>query len=63
MEQLCARVCAEAGRLDVLVNDIWGGDALTEWGRSFWALSIAQDSRCWSGRSTATSSPAGTARG
>ena len=42
VEQLCARVRAEAGRLDVLVNDIWGGDALTEWGRSFWALSIAQ---------------------
>lgn len=24
------------GRLDVLVNDIWGGDPLAEWGRSFW---------------------------
>ena len=40
--QLFARVRAEAGRLDVLVNDIWGGDALTEWGRPFWELSIAQ---------------------
>ena len=42
VEQLFARVRADAGRLDVLVNDIWGGDALTEWGRPFWALSIAQ---------------------
>ena len=42
MEQLFARVHAEAGRLDVLVNDIWGGDALTEWGRPFWHLTIAQ---------------------
>ena len=42
VEQLFARIRAEAGRLDVLVNDIWGGDALTEWGKPFWELSIAQ---------------------
>ncbi len=42
VEQLFARVRAEAGRLDVLVNDVWGGDALTEWGKPFWELSIAQ---------------------
>ena len=42
VEQLFARVRAEAGRLDVLVNDIWGGDELTEWGRPFWELSIAR---------------------
>ena len=34
VEQLFARVRAEAGRLDVLVNDIWGGDALTIWRRT-----------------------------
>ena len=39
---LCARIRAEQGRLDVLVNDIWGGDALTEWGRPFWQLDCAQ---------------------
>ena len=39
VEALFARVRAEAGRLDVLVNDIWGGDALTEWGTPFWELS------------------------
>jgi NAD(P)-dependent dehydrogenase (short-subunit alcohol dehydrogenase family) len=30
----------ENGRLDILVNDIWGGDELTEWGRPFWELSL-----------------------
>jgi NAD(P)-dependent dehydrogenase (short-subunit alcohol dehydrogenase family) len=24
------------GRLDLLVNDIWGGDELTEWDKQFW---------------------------
>lgn len=34
---LIARVAHErGGRLDVLVNDIWGGDPLTEWGVRFW---------------------------
>ncbi len=37
-----ARVRREHGRLDVLVNDIWGGDPLTEWGSSFWELSIGK---------------------
>jgi NAD(P)-dependent dehydrogenase (short-subunit alcohol dehydrogenase family) len=29
----------ERGRLDVLVNDIWGGEELTEWGRPPWRMS------------------------
>lgn len=40
VERLIARVRADHGRLDVLVNDIWGGDALTEWGRPFWELDV-----------------------
>src|SRR3954454_9529875 len=28
---LVARIDAEQGRLDVLVNDIWGGDPFLEW--------------------------------
>ena len=36
------RVKSEQGRLDILVNDIWGGDALTEWGTPFWKLDIAK---------------------
>ncbi len=38
VEGLVARVRDEQGRLDVLVNDVWGGDELTEWGKSFWQL-------------------------
>jgi NAD(P)-dependent dehydrogenase (short-subunit alcohol dehydrogenase family) len=33
---LSARIEAEDGRLDILVNDIWGGDELIEWGKGFW---------------------------
>jgi len=29
-----ARVRDEHGGLDVLVNDVWGGDALTDWEKS-----------------------------
>ena len=39
---LFVRVRAEQGRLDVLVNDIWGGDELSEWGKPFWELSVAK---------------------
>src|SRR2546423_14682727 len=39
---LFERVRAESGRLDVLVNDVWGGDALTEWGKPFWELSLVK---------------------
>jgi NAD(P)-dependent dehydrogenase (short-subunit alcohol dehydrogenase family) len=38
---LADRVRAEAGRLDVLVNSIWGADALTQWGRPFWEVDLA----------------------
>ena len=42
VERLFARVRTEQNRLDVLVNDVWGGDGLTEWGSPFWTLSIPQ---------------------
>lgn len=38
--RLFERVRADHGRLDVLVNDIWGGDALTEWGKRFWEVDV-----------------------
>ena len=38
VEALFDRVKSESGQLDVLVNDIWGGDDLTEWGQAFWTL-------------------------
>jgi NAD(P)-dependent dehydrogenase (short-subunit alcohol dehydrogenase family) len=35
--RLVERIAAEqAGCLDVLVNDIWGGDPLIEWSKRFW---------------------------
>lgn len=40
VEALFARIRAEQGQLDILVNDVWGGDALTEWGKPFWELAI-----------------------
>jgi NAD(P)-dependent dehydrogenase (short-subunit alcohol dehydrogenase family) len=43
---LFRRVAAERdGRLDVLVNDIWGGDPLTEWGTPFWEHSLVNGLR------------------
>ena len=33
---LVARIRAEQGRLDVLVNDIWGGEKLFEWNKPVW---------------------------
>ncbi|MBP7693989.1 MAG: SDR family NAD(P)-dependent oxidoreductase [Anaerolineales bacterium] len=41
VQALFERVHAEQGRLDVVVNDIWGGDPLTQWGKPFWELNIA----------------------
>jgi NAD(P)-dependent dehydrogenase (short-subunit alcohol dehydrogenase family) len=38
---LVERIDAEQGRLDILVNDIWGGDPLTEWGVPFWQHDLA----------------------
>ena len=40
VEALFARVEEEQGYVDVLVNDIWGGDELTEWGKPFWKASL-----------------------
>mgnify|MGYP000002903683 CR=1 FL=1 len=37
---LIYQIRREQGRLDVLVNDVWGGDALTVWGVPFWEHSL-----------------------
>ncbi len=42
VEELFERVRSDHGRLDILVNDIWGGDSLTEWGKPFWELQITK---------------------
>jgi NAD(P)-dependent dehydrogenase (short-subunit alcohol dehydrogenase family) len=36
VEALVQRIDAESGRLDVLVNDIWGGELLFEWNKAVW---------------------------
>jgi NAD(P)-dependent dehydrogenase (short-subunit alcohol dehydrogenase family) len=36
VERLVGRIRAEQGRLDVLVNDLWGGEKLFEWNKPVW---------------------------
>jgi NAD(P)-dependent dehydrogenase (short-subunit alcohol dehydrogenase family) len=45
VKALFDRVQAEQGRLDILVNDIWGGDELEAWGMPFWEMDVAQGLR------------------
>ena len=45
VKALCKKIKKEQGQLDILVNDIWGGDALTEWGKPFWELDVQQGFR------------------
>jgi NAD(P)-dependent dehydrogenase (short-subunit alcohol dehydrogenase family) len=42
---LVARIDAEQGRLDVLVNDIWGGEKLFEWRTPVWEHDLANGLR------------------
>lgn len=37
---LFQRVKDEQGRLDLLVNSVWGGDQFTDWGTPFWELDL-----------------------
>jgi NAD(P)-dependent dehydrogenase (short-subunit alcohol dehydrogenase family) len=36
VRMLIERIAEGHGRLDILVNDVWGGDPLTEWDTPFW---------------------------
>lgn len=36
VEALAARIDSERGRLDILVNDVWGGEHLIEFGAKMW---------------------------
>jgi NAD(P)-dependent dehydrogenase (short-subunit alcohol dehydrogenase family) len=40
VEALVKRIEKEQGRLDILVNDIWGGEHLTEWYKPVWEHSL-----------------------
>ncbi|HET6174770.1 MAG TPA: SDR family oxidoreductase [Gaiellales bacterium] len=47
VDALRARLEADGGRLDVLVNDIWGGDSLVTWGTPFWEHDLESGLRAW----------------
>lgn len=36
VRELAERIDREQGRLDILVNDIWGGDHLVQWDKKMW---------------------------
>ncbi len=40
VRKLVARIQRQHKGLDILVNDVWGGDALTEWGKPFWKVNL-----------------------
>jgi NAD(P)-dependent dehydrogenase (short-subunit alcohol dehydrogenase family) len=45
VEALVRRIDAESGQLDVLVNDIWGGELLAEWDTPVWEHDLAKGLR------------------
>lgn len=40
VKKLVAGIKRRHRGLDILVNDVWGGDALTEWGKPFWKVNL-----------------------
>ena len=40
VKQLVAGIKRRHKGLDILVNDVWGGDALTEFGKPFWKVNL-----------------------
>src|ERR1700704_4229555 len=40
VKKLVARIKRRHKGLDILVNDVWGGDALTEFGKTFWTVNL-----------------------
>src|SRR5687767_1706501 len=45
VDGLVRRIDREQGRLDVLVNDVWGGDPLTTWHKPVWEQSLEKGFR------------------
>src|SRR5258705_242138 len=45
VQALVARIEREQGRLDVLVNDVWGADSLIEWNVPVWKHSLEKGLR------------------
>jgi NAD(P)-dependent dehydrogenase (short-subunit alcohol dehydrogenase family) len=44
---LIDRIRTDHARLDLLVNDVWGGDPLSEWGTAFWQLDLGKIRTLW----------------
>src|SRR6202795_5320941 len=40
VKKLVATIKRRHKGLDILVNDVWGGDALTEFGKAFWTVNL-----------------------
>lgn len=40
VSELIARIVCEAGRLDILVNSMWGADSMIDWSRHFWEADL-----------------------
>lgn len=45
VETLIERIRKEQGRLDILVNDIWGGENLVEWNKPVWEHDLTKGLR------------------
>jgi NAD(P)-dependent dehydrogenase (short-subunit alcohol dehydrogenase family) len=45
VQTLTRRIDDEHGRLDVLVNDVWGGEGMYEWDTPLWASDLAKGLR------------------
>lgn len=41
VEQFAQRIAREQGRIDILVNDIWGGDGKVQWNTPIWQHNLA----------------------
>ncbi|PYE52878.1 SDR family oxidoreductase [Deinococcus yavapaiensis] len=42
VRSLTERIHAQHGGLDILINDVWGGESLSEWGKKAWELDLAK---------------------
>lgn len=48
VDEMKRRVAGESGgRLDILVDDVWGGDHLIEWGGPFWEQNLDRSLKAW----------------
>jgi NAD(P)-dependent dehydrogenase (short-subunit alcohol dehydrogenase family) len=45
VKALVGRIRSEQGRLDILVNDVWGGELLFEWNKPVWEHNLANGLR------------------